>query len=206
MDRSSLKSATSPLEKSGFMFATETRKATEFVVTAFQQVRRGQMTKGEALRIMTATWFASGIGSALLSSAWRDRLDDDDDEWLDWEHWNPWGIAIQTALGPLSGIPLLNAPASEIQGFTGEPFKATGRAKGSIVHLFDGDKSEPVEKTVDRATAVLNGAALSVPQLEGLAVGANIFNQAFDLIDSLLPDTASEKATKARVHGRRDEG
>lgn len=199
MDRSNLELGMSPLEKSGFMFATESRKATAFVISAIQQWKRGKMTKGEAAQVITAMWLASGIGSALLSAAWRDRTDDDDDEWLDWEHWNPIDIAAQTLLGPLSGIPLLNALASELQGFTGGPFKATGRAKGSIVHLFDGDKSEPVEKTVDRATAVLNGAALLIPQAEGLAIGANIFNQAFDLVDSLVPDTVSERGKKARA-------
>ena len=112
------------------------------------------------------------------------------DEWLALEHWSIGALESirhcrAGVLEPLSKVPLLN---ERVAGLFGRSVQDDGRGKSSLIRLLEGDKSEPVEGTVDRATAALNGAALLVPQLEGFAVGANIV----DLVDDLVPDTASE--------------
>jgi hypothetical protein len=144
-------------------------------------------------------WLLSGLGSALISAAWRDAQDDDDDEWLDWEHWSPVDLAAQTFFGPLGGIPLLNSFGSVLAGFSnGGPFQAVARGRADVQKLLEGDKTEPVEKTVDRATVVLNAAGMLSSKVEGIAIGANIFKQAFKFVDNFTPDTDAEGRAKLR--------
>lgn len=210
MDRSLYELGMSPTERLLFMFASDQRKTTATLISAFQQWKAGQMSRGEMMRVLTVAWFATGLGSALLTAAWRDAQDDDDDEWFDSKHWSLMDLAKQTILGPLSGIPLVNLLVNEFSGYHGNsPFTPVSRAVGGAEKLLKHakgdkdqlkeDKTEPAEATVKRTTDVLNGAAMLVPQVEALAVGANLFEQVFNLVDNFTPDSSSEGLKKRRA-------
>ena len=125
------------------------------------------------------------------------------DAWLDWEHWSPLDIAAQTLLGPLGGIPLANLLASGLLGFGNSgPFQPVFKAISAAEKIGEGDKVEPIERTVKRVVDVANGAAMLFPQVEALAVGGNIFKQAFNLVDNFTPDTDSEDARKQRAKNK----
>lgn len=199
IDRSLYELGMSPAERVGFMFASNARKDAGLMISAFEQFRAGKISKAEFTQTIAITWLAVSFGNAILSAWWRDA-NDDDDEWLDWEHWSPVDIVKSTLTNPLGGLPLVGALYNTFSGYgPNDPFKPVKQMKSAVAGITDGDKSEPVEKTVRRVVDVLNGAAVFVPKLEGVAVGANIVEQAFNLADNLVPDTESEAAKKEKA-------
>ena len=204
VDRSLVELGMSPMERVGFMFASNQRKDTALILSAWSQWRKGQITRGQFAQTMAVAWLYTGLGTALIGAAWRDATDDDDDEWLDWEHWNPIDFAKSVALGPLGGIPLLNMASNALQGYgPNDPLKPGVKAYKAIKTIGDGDKTEPVEKTVRRFTDIVNGAALLIPRAEAIAVTANILKQAFDLVDNFAPDTEDEATKKEKAAMRK---
>ena len=197
--RSLYELAMSPGERLLFMFASNQRKDTGLIISAFQQYKAGKTTKAQMLQTLSVAWLLSGLGSALIGAAWRDAKDDDDDSLFDAEHWSPWDLFKSTLLGPLGGIPLLGLAANSVLGFHGpDPFAPVSRALKAGEGIMDGDKAEPVEKSLRRVVDVANGAAMLWGGAEAVAVGANIFEQAFNLVDNFTPDTESEAVKKER--------
>lgn len=197
MDRSLYELAMSPTERIMFMFASNQRMLTAHIIAAYQKAKAGQITKQEAAHVLAVTWLASGFGSALIGAAWRDSQDDDDQEFLDWEHWSPIDLAKSTLLGPLGGLPFANLLSSELSGFGTNPFKPVGRAIAAWNDILEGDKAEPVEKTLRRVVDIAHGAAFLTKRAEGVAIAGNIVEQAWQAIDNLW-DTNSEETAKIR--------
>ena len=200
MDRSLYELGMSPAERVGFMFASNQRKDSALILSAWAQYKRGNITGAQFGQTLAVAWLAVGFGSALLGAAWRDANDDDDDAWLDWDNWNPVDISRQALLGPLGGIPLLNMAYNSLLGYgPNDPFKPVKQMKSAVAKIDEGDKVEPVEKTVRRAVDIANGAAIFVPKMEGIAIGANILEQAFNLADNFVSDTEDEATKKEKA-------
>ena len=199
MDRSLRELIMSAEGKMFFMFASNQRKDTALLISAYSQWKRGNITAAQLGQTLAVSWLATGFGSALLGSMWRDARDDDDDEWLDSDHWSPVDLARQAILGPLGGIPIVSMIYQSFTYGPNDPFKPAKQAFSAVEKISEGDKAEPVEKTVRRAVDAVNGAAILVPKLEAVAVGANILEQVFDLVDNFTPDTESESAKKEKA-------
>lgn len=202
MDRSLYELGMSPAERVGFMFASNQRKDTALMISAFAQWKKGNITGKQFGQTLAVAWLAAGFFNAIIGAAWRDANDDDDDEWLEWEHWSPVDISRHALLGPLGGIPLANMAYNSLLGYgPNDPFKPIKQAQSAVAKIDDGDKTEPIEKTVRRAVDIANGAAIFIPKMEGIAIGANVLEQAFNIADNFVSDTEGEagKKEKAKV-------
>lgn len=205
IDRSLYELGMSPAERIGFMFASNQRKDTALLISAYQQWKAGNISGSQLAQVYGVAWLATGLMSALIGAAWRDANNDDDDEWLDWENWNPADIVKTTVLGPLGGIPLIASFINTMNGYgPNDPFKPAKSAKNAVAKITDGDKAEPIEATWRRVVDVANGAALFIPKAEAFAVGANLLEQVANLADNALPDTESEAEKKEKAATARD--
>jgi hypothetical protein len=93
-----------PLARLAFSFASESRK--NMALLAYAMANR---TPAEKARTIAFVGVMSGLVSNIIRSAWSDMKDDSDTETFDAKHWNWKRIAINTAIEPVQGIPVIGS-------------------------------------------------------------------------------------------------
>lgn len=185
MDRSLFEAgnAASPNARWLFMFASEVRQKTALYGVALHRIATGRGTKQDA-RVVLVSHVIAPLILQTITNIIRDARSDDDDEAFDMETWSPMRYLQAMAMGPLSGLPL-------IQEVSNPMLDMIQRSYYGIEGLFDDKKdAEPIEKGTKAAKAALNAVSLAsifpgLKPLEWLGSGANGVGQLFDWLDNL---------------------
>jgi hypothetical protein len=187
------------------IFGSEARQKSSMWITAWARVLRGQ-AREEDWRTLAIMHLIVGPMVQVISSAWMDARDDDDDEWFDEKNWSAWDFIRSAALGPMAGIPIVRDLTDGFSGDSG-PTAQTAKAMQSAVRIVKGpedSEDEAVEWYAQRTAEILKGADSFT------AVAAGIGEQVFRIGDNLM-DTREETQAKidrlTRKVGRtKDEG
>jgi hypothetical protein len=187
------------------IFGSEARQKSSMWITAWARVLRRQ-AREEDWRTLAIMHLIVGPMVQVISSAWMDARDDDDDEWFDEKNWSAWDFVRSAALGPMAGIPIIRDLTDGFSGDSG-PTAQTAKAMQSAVRIVKGpedSEDEAVEWYAQRTAEILKGADSFT------AVVAGIGEQAFRISDNLM-DTREETQGKidrlTRKLGRtKDEG
>ncbi|CAB4155586.1 hypothetical protein UFOVP672_20 [uncultured Caudovirales phage] len=209
MDKSLHELSLPTIAKPLFMFISEVRQKAALEIAAVAGAFKGEVSWFEAGKIVAWNHLVLGSLTWALGSMWRDLMNDDDDSGDD-PAWNveDWLLAIVT--GPLSGIPVLGdvitATASWATGaksFPGESNLLAGNvadlAKGAH-SVFSGDPPEGEELEFILKKVGMSAKALGQivgGEVAAVGVGANIFEQLFNLGDDLI-ETDAEATGKER--------
>ena len=172
------------------IFGSEARQKSSMWLTAWSRVLRRQATE-EDWRTLAIMHLIVGPMVQLISSAWMDARDDDDDEWFDEKNWAAWDFIRSAALGPMAGIPIIRDLTDGFSGDSG-PTAQTAKAMQSAVRIVKGpedSEDETVEWYAQRTAEILKGADSFT------AVAAGIGEQAFRISDNLM-DTREETQAK----------
>jgi hypothetical protein len=184
--------------KLAFLFASEARQKSSMWMTAWGRTLTGKATSQD-YKVLAISHFIVGPMIQVITSAWRDAQDDDDDSLFEMEHWSPLDFLKAVIAGPLSGIPLVG---SALSGFRDDGI--FGRAKKAIAsagQLIEGPKeneAEAVEWYFDRITRVMQGLDAFTGVVGGIA------SQALNVADNFLPDTEDEAEKKDRARARQE--
>jgi hypothetical protein len=187
------------------IFGSEARQKSSMWITAWARVLRKQATE-EDWRTLAIMHLIVGPMVQVISSAWMDARDDDDDEWFDEKNWGAWDFIRSAALGPMAGIPIIRDLTDGFSGDSG-PTAQTAKAMQSAVKIVKGpedSEDEAVEWYAQRTAEILKGADSFT------AVVAGIGEQAFRISDNVF-DTREEiqgkiDALTRKVGRTKDEG
>ena len=198
-DRSLAELQPGPFAKFFLLFGSEARKNSAMLM---EPVRRALASKSESKRAKAKAILASrdfwrsaffvnvmaGGLAYLIRAAWWDMRDDSDDELFDDKHWQWWGLLRAMAFAPAEGFPLVRDIVSPFGG--GGPADGIQRSAKQIKSLakgaWKGDLGrEPIEKIERTLVSAANATALASTSFVPVAVAANIFDQAFDVIDNI---------------------
>jgi hypothetical protein len=97
-------SATHPMARLGWAFASEARQKLGLVLYAGANKNVDWGRKGRAVAV---AWLIGGAITTLIRTAWRDARDDDDEEIFDKKNWSAGRLTFATLTGPLKGLPVL---------------------------------------------------------------------------------------------------
>jgi hypothetical protein len=186
--------ATNPLARAGWAFASEARKNLAIVAYSFAQ--RDIKTQMRTLAYVVAI---NSIMAAILRSIWRDIMDDEDDELFDDKYWSPKRIAIAVATEPFYGFPVLGSVVQEAVYKSFGEYKPAGslfsvdRAVGPIKRLpeyLSGDfEMREVMRDIDMLMSALGlmhpnlAAASSITHL-----ARDLFNVGDSVVDAVTED------------------
>jgi hypothetical protein len=168
--------ATNPMIRTAWSFASEARKNVGVLLWAMQK-RPMEKKIGAFVYVM----LINSIMAAILRAAWRDMRDPEDDEWFDEKNWNAGRLALMAATEPLYGIPLVG-PAAE-----GAIFKALGVWQPAGGDLFSSVTSGAV-RPIKNLPATLSGerdAREVLRDVESLLGAMGVFNSSFAAAASL---------------------
>lgn len=183
-----------------FMFASEARQKSSLLLSAWGKTLTGKATRQD-YQVLALSHLVLGPMMQAITAAWRDARDDDDDSWLEMDHWNPLDFLKAAVAGPLAGIPLVR---DLVSGFKSDGVLGrfnTGRE--SLVDIFEGPegaaKNEPVEFYAGKLSKVLQ----SLDAFTGVA--GKVGEQAFDFTDNLIDTDSEEKVKKAQAQRKADD-
>jgi hypothetical protein len=201
--------ATNPLAKLGWAFASEARQKVALAAWAAGNVKTDP---ARAARVAMVVWGVGGLMAAVLRNAWRDLRDDDDDEVLDDKHWKLSELVASTIAGPLTGIPaigeaLQSAIAVVTGGWdsSGNLFSGFGKGVGAAGDLLSGEfleADEPVEDVMKDAEAVLMMMGLFNENLASASSLAHVVRDGAAVVDGLY-DTDKERLMKDAANQRK---
>lgn len=177
-----------PLARLAFSFASESRK--NIALFAYSMANR---TPAEKARTAAFVFVLSGLVGNIIRSAWSDAKDDSDSETFDTKHWNWKRIAINTAIEPIQGIPVLGSSIQQgALGLAGiysqnsdlltQPVQETVRTAKHVPNYIDGTADrQMLMKDVDGILHVMglfSSEIAAYKSMENLAkdiwgVGAN---------------------------------
>jgi hypothetical protein len=201
--------ATNPLAKLGWAFASEARQKIALAAWAAGNVKTDP---ARAARVAMVVWGVGGLMAAVLRNAWRDLRDDDDDEVLDDKHWKLSELVASTIAGPLTGIPaigeaLQSAIAVVTGGWdsSGNLFSGFGKGVGAAGDLLSGEfleADEPVEDVMKDAEAVLMMMGLVHENLASASSLMHVVRDGAAVVDGLY-DTDKERLMKDAANQRK---
>jgi hypothetical protein len=173
------------------MFGGDSRQKASMWISALAAATKGKATPDD-IRVLALSHLVVGPMLQIISSAWMDWRDDDDDEWLDEKNWEAWDFARSILLGPAAGLPLIREIVDDFSGDTG-PLAATGKAAADAVAIIKGPpdgEAEAVEWYGKKFTGVMKGLS-AFP-----AVVAGITDQAFRVGDNVIE---TDDETRKRI-------
>jgi len=174
------------------MFGGDSRQKASMWISALAAATKGKATPDD-IRVLALSHLVVGPMLQIISSAWMDWRDDDDDQWLDEKNWEAWDFARSILLGPAAGLPLIREIVDDFSGDTG-PLAATGKAAADAVAIIKGPpdgEAEAVEWYGKRFTGVMKGLS-AFP-----AVVAGITDQAFRVADNIIE---TDDETQKRIN------
>jgi hypothetical protein len=169
--------ATHPMARLGWSFASEARQKIALTAWAVQGGGAAQVSK-----TMVLTFIVGGLFTQILKNLWREMKGDDDEE-----KWSAKRLAIASVTGPLNGIPGFNA-------FTGDggtlfsKLKQTGRA---VESLLDGEQS--AAQVVQGMNTLLSAMGLFSDNAAALSVMGNVATDAAKLLQNVSGEKTSSK-------------
>lgn len=173
-----------------FMFASEPRQKTALWMRSMGRLLTGKATSKD-IAVFSAHAM-TGVFLTTLGAIWKDWRNDDD-EWneelgwlgfIDKDNWNKWDFLRGIALGPISGLPLINEFINPYPSST--PLSRFKKAGEASVQMMEGPSETEMETTewyADRVTKVLQG---TTPTAGVIARDAKIL---FDMVDNAHDDT-----------------
>lgn len=191
------------------IFGSEARQKSSMWITAWARVLQKQATE-EDWRTLAIMHLIVGPMVQLITSAWMDARDDDDDEWFDEKNWSAWDFVRSMGLGPMAGIPIIRDLTDGFSGDSG-PTAQTAKAMQSAVKIVKGpedSEDEAIEWYAQRTAEILKGADSFT------AVVAGIGEQAFRISDNIFDtqeeiqgkiDTLTRKVGRTKDEGERQE-
>ena len=165
--------------------AGKSRVATDLFVSkaALAAAIRGKATPDD-IRVLAISHLIIGPMLQVITSAWMDWRDDDDDEIFDEKNWEGWDMARSVLLGPAAGLPLIREIVDDFSGDSG-PLAAFGKALADSAAIVKGPTdSEPemVEWYGKRIAGVLKGLSAFPAVLAG--IGDQLFRVSDNLIET----------------------
>jgi hypothetical protein len=169
--------ATHPMARLGWSFASEARQKIALTSWALQGGNASQISK-----TMFLTFIVGGLFTQILKNLWREMKGDDDEE-----KWNAKRLAIASVTGPLNGIPGFNALTGD-GGTLFSKLKQTGRAGES---LLEGDQS--AAQVVQGMNTLLSAMGLFSDNAAALSVMGNVATDAAKLLQNVSGEKTSSK-------------
>lgn len=165
------------------MFGGDSRQKASMWVTALAAAIKGKATPDD-IRVLAISHLIIGPMLQVITSAWMDWRDDDDDEIFDEKNWEAWDMARSVLLGPAAGLPLIREIVDDFSGDNG-PLAATGKAAADAVAIVKGptdSEDEKVEWYGKRIAGVLKGLSAFPAVLAG--IGDQVFRVSDNLIET----------------------
>lgn len=165
------------------MFGGDSRQKASMWVTALAAAIKGKATPDD-IRVLAISHLIIGPMLQIITSAWMDWRDDDDDEIFDEKNWEGWDMARSVLLGPAAGLPLIREIVDDFNGDSG-PLAATGKAAADAVAIVKGpadSEDEKVEWYGKRIAGVLKGLSAFPAVLAG--IGDQLFRVSDNLIET----------------------
>jgi hypothetical protein len=165
------------------MFGGDSRQKASMWVTALAAAIRGKATPDD-IRVLAISHLIIGPMLQVITSAWMDWRDDDDDEIFDEKNWEGWDMARSVLLGPAAGLPLIREIVDDFSGDSG-PLAATGKAAADVAAIVKGptdSEPEKVEWYGKRIAGVLKGLSAFPAVLAG--IGDQLFRVSDNLIET----------------------
>ena len=169
--------ATHPMARLGWSFASEARQKIALTAWAVQGGNAAQVSK-----TMILTFIVGGLFTQILKNLWRGMKGDDDEE-----KWSAKRLAIASVTGPLNGIPGFNALTGD-GGTLFSKLKQTGRAGES---LLEGDQS--AAQVVQGMNTLLSAMGLFSDNAAALSVLGNVATDAAKLLQNVSGEKTSSK-------------
>ena len=169
--------ATHPMARLGWSFASEARQKIALTAWAVQGGNAAQVSK-----TMILTFIVGGLFTQILKNLWREMKGDDDEE-----KWSAKRLAIASVTGPLNGIPGFNALTGD-GGTLFSKLKQTGRAGES---LLEGDQS--AAQVVQGMNTLLSAIGLFSDNAAALSVMGNVATDAAKLLQNVSGEKTSSK-------------
>lgn len=198
--------ATSPLSRLGWAFASEARQK---IALAAWAASNAKASPARAARVALVVWGAGGLMAAAIRSAWKDLRDDDDEELFDERNWSLKQLIAATLSGPLQGIPGLGeAMQSAVAKATGtyDPggnlLSSLGRSVPAAKDILTGDfmeSDEPVEDTMKDVEAILTAAGLANDTIAAATSIMHLVRDGANILDGLRDDPAETEAKAKRA-------
>lgn len=153
-------SATDPLAKIGWAYASESRqKLALFAWAALDAKSR----PGYAAKVAFLTFGVGGLLTQIIKNAWRELGGDDDEE-----KWSPTRLTTSMLTSPLHGVPVVGSLLGD-----GDMLSGFSRAGASLERITSLDYDDPVEVMRD-VDVVLSAAGLLNDNVAGLAAASHI--------------------------------
>lgn len=165
------------------MFGGDSRQKASMWVTALAAAIKGKATPDD-IRVLAISHLIIGPMLQIITSAWMDWRDDDDDEIFDEKNWEAWDMVRSVLLGPAAGLPLIREIVDDFSGDSG-PLAATGKAAADAVAIVKGpadSEDEKVEWYGKRIAGVLKGLSAFPAVLAG--IGDQVFRVSDNLIET----------------------
>ena len=169
--------ATHPMARLGWSFASEARQKIALTAWAVQGGNAAQVSK-----TMILTFIVGGLFTQILKNLWREMKGDDDEE-----KWSAKRLAIASVTGPLNGIPGFNALTGD-GGTLFSKLKQTGRA---VESLLDGEQS--AAQVVQGMNTLLSAMGLFSDNAAALSVMGNVATDAAKLLQNVSGEKTSSK-------------
>jgi hypothetical protein len=169
--------ATHPMARLGWSFASEARQKIALTAWAVQGGDAAQVSK-----TMVLTFIVGGLFTQILKNLWREMKGDDDEE-----KWSAKRLAIASVTGPLNGIPGFNALTGD-GGTLFSKLKQTGRA---VESLLDGEQS--AAQVVQGMNTMLSAMGLFSDNAAALSVMGNVATDAAKLLQNVSGEKTSSK-------------
>ena len=207
--------ATSPLAKLGWAFASEARQK---IALAAWATSTAKSDPARAARVALVVWGVGGLMAQVIRNSWKDVRDDDDDEVFDERNWSLKQLIAGTISGPLQGIPGLGealqgviAKATGTYDSSGNLLSSLGRSVPAAKSILSGDfmdSTEPVEETIKDVEAILTAAGMANDTLAATTSIMHLVRDGAAILDGFRNDLEEKAgmAKRARSSGTEKKG